>query len=109
MNTLIKPGLFLSFILMMVSACANASGGIALGATRVIYPAEAKQTSLAITNSNKQERYLINAWIENANGQKEKTLPSRRPCLLASRTVKTRCVLFTPGQRCLPIANRSFT
>ena len=56
MNTLIKPGLFLSFILMMVSACANASGGIALGATRVIYPADAKQTSLAITNSNKQER-----------------------------------------------------
>ena len=49
MNTLIKPGLFLSFILMMVSACANASGGIALGATRVIYPADAKQTSLAIT------------------------------------------------------------
>jgi P pilus assembly chaperone PapD len=109
MNTLIKPGLFLSFILMMVSACANASGGIALGATRVIYPAEAKQTSLAITNSNKQERYLINAWIENASGQKEKPLPSLRPCLSASRTVKTRCVLFTPGQRCQPIANRSFT
>jgi hypothetical protein len=108
MNTLIKPGLILSFILMMVSA-ANASGGIALGATRVIYPAEAKQTSLAITNSNKQERYLINAWIENANGQKEKPLPSRRRCLSASRTVKTRCVLFTPGQRCPPIANRSFT
>ena len=73
MNTRIKPGLLLAFILMMVSACANASGGIALGATRVIYPADAKQTSLAITNSNKQERYLINAWIENANGQKEKT------------------------------------
>lgn len=35
MNTLIKPGLFLAFILMMVSASANASGGIALGATRV--------------------------------------------------------------------------
>ena len=51
MNTLIKPGLFLSFILMMVSASANASGGIALGATRVIYPADAKQTSLAITKS----------------------------------------------------------
>ena len=58
MNTLIKPAIFLSFTLMMVSACANASGGIALGATRVIYPAEAKQTSLAITNSNKKERYF---------------------------------------------------
>ena len=57
MNMLIKPGLMLSFILMMVSTCANASGGIALGATRVIYPADAKQTSLAITNSKKQERF----------------------------------------------------
>ena len=83
MNTLIKPGLFLSFILMMVSACANASGGIALGATRVIYPAEAKQTSLAITNSNKQERYLINAWIENANGQKEKTFAVTPPLFVS--------------------------
>lgn len=109
MNTLIKPGLILSFILMMVSASANASGGIALGATRVIYPADAKQTSLAITNSNKQERYLINAWIENANGQKEKLLPSRHRCLSASRTAKTRCALFTPGLRCLPIVNRCFT
>lgn len=109
MNTLIKPGLFLSFILMMVSASANASGGIALGATRVIYPADAKQTSLAITNSNKQERYLINAWIENANGQKEKPLPSRRRCLSASRPAKTPCALSTQAWRCLPIANRSFT
>lgn len=83
MNTLIKPGLFLSFILMMVSASANASGGIALGATRVIYPADAKQTSLAITNSNKQERYLINAWIENANGQKEKTFAVTPPLFVS--------------------------
>jgi hypothetical protein len=79
------------------------------GPRALFIPAEAKQTSLAITNSNKQERYLINAWIENANGQKEKTFAVTPPCLLASRTVKTRCVLFTPGQRCLPIANRSFT
>ena len=75
MNTLIKPGLFLSLILMMVSACANASGGIALGATRVIYPADAKQTSLAITNSNKQERYLITRGSKMRTGKKKKPLP----------------------------------
>lgn len=57
MNSLIKPGLIFSLILMMISLPVQASGGIALGATRVIYPADAKQTSLAITNSNKQERY----------------------------------------------------
>jgi len=52
MNSLIKPGLIFSLILMMISLPVQASGGIALGATRVIYPADAKQTSLAITNSN---------------------------------------------------------
>lgn len=30
------------------------AGGIALGATRVIYPADAKQVSLAVSNSEKK-------------------------------------------------------
>jgi len=83
MNSLNKPGLILSIILMMFSLTAEASGGIALGATRVIYPADAKQTSLAITNSNKQERYLINAWIENDRGQKEKTFAVTPPLFVS--------------------------
>ncbi|MFA1647406.1 MAG: fimbrial chaperone protein FimC, partial [Enterobacteriaceae bacterium] len=37
---------------LLVSLPTYAAGGIALGATRVIYSAEAKQTSLAITNSH---------------------------------------------------------
>ncbi|POZ17564.1 molecular chaperone FimC [Lelliottia aquatilis] len=83
MSTLIKPGLIFSFILMMISAPVSASGGIALGATRVIYPADSKQTSLAITNSNKQERYLVNAWIENDRGQKEKTFAVTPPLFVS--------------------------
>ncbi len=83
MNSLIKPGLIFSLIWLLFSASASASGGIALGATRVIYPADAKQTSLAITNSNKQERYLINAWIENASGQKEKTFAVTPPLFVS--------------------------
>ena len=83
MNTLFKPGLVVSLILMMISLPVSASGGIALGATRVIYPADAKQTSLAITNSNKQERYLINAWIDNDRGQKEKTFAVTPPLFVS--------------------------
>ena len=83
MHTLFKPGLVISLILMMVSLSANAAGGIALGATRVIYPADAKQTSLAITNSNNQERYLINAWIDNDRGQKEKTFVITPPLFVS--------------------------
>ena len=83
MNSLNKPGFILSIILMMVSLSVEASGGIAWGATRVIYPADARQTSLAITNSNKQERYLINAWIENDRGQKEKTFAVTPPLFVS--------------------------
>jgi fimbrial chaperone protein len=101
MSTLIKPGLIFSFILMMISAPVSASGGIALGATRVIYPADAKQTSLAITNSNKQERYLVNAWIENDRGQKEKTFAVTPP----SRIARTRCALSMRDHRCRPTVN----
>lgn len=83
MIRLIKKTLFLSILMLMNALPAQASGGIALGATRVIYPADAKQTSLALSNSNKQERYLINAWIENASGQKEKTFVITPPLFVS--------------------------
>ncbi|WP_189636460.1 fimbria/pilus periplasmic chaperone [Serratia quinivorans] len=54
---------------LMVSSSAWA-GGISLGATRVIYPADAKQTSLAVNNSDKQARFLIQTWVENEAGNK---------------------------------------
>lgn len=54
---------------LMVSSSSWA-GGIALGATRVIYPADVKQTSLAVNNSDKQARFLIQTWVENEAGNK---------------------------------------
>ena len=83
MSRLIKNIVFLSLLGIISTLPAQAAGGIALGATRVIYPADAKQTSLALSNSNKQERYLINAWIENADGQKEKTFVITPPLFVS--------------------------
>ncbi|MCS2153204.1 type 1 fimbria chaperone FimC [Scandinavium goeteborgense] len=83
MIRLIKNTLFLSMLMFVNALPVQAAGGIALGATRVIYPADAKQTSLALSNSNKQERYLINAWIENATGQKEKTFVITPPLFVS--------------------------
>nr|WP_232062591.1 type 1 fimbria chaperone FimC [Buttiauxella agrestis] len=62
-------------MLCLLIFCFNvqAAGGIALGATRVIYPADAKQTSLSINNSDNKERYLVNSWVENNLGVKDKT------------------------------------
>lgn len=83
MIRVIKNTLLFTLLLMTGVQTAQAAGGIALGATRVIYPADAKQTSLALSNSNKQERYLINAWIENASGQKEKTFVITPPLFVS--------------------------
>lgn len=48
-------------------ACA---GGVALGATRVIYPQGDKQTSLPVTNSSASNVFLIQSWVANADGSR---------------------------------------
>ncbi|MGQ6547485.1 fimbria/pilus periplasmic chaperone [Serratia sp. IR-2025] len=46
------------------------AGGIALGSTRVVYPADARQVSLAVNNSDEHNRYLIQTWVESESGKK---------------------------------------
>jgi fimbrial chaperone protein len=72
MNNYFKTGAFFIWLLLFLPFTSQAAGGVALGATRVIYPAGAQQTSLAITNSDSRDRYLINAWIDNDAGKKDK-------------------------------------
>ncbi|NIY48194.1 type 1 fimbria chaperone FimC [Cedecea colo] len=72
MNTLFKSGVAAALCLL-ISLSALAGGGIGLGATRVIYSADAKQASLSINNNDNKERYLVNSWIENNLGEKDKS------------------------------------
>ena len=58
------------FSMALITPALSWAGGIALGSTRVIYPADAKQTSLSINNSDKNNRFLIQTWIENEAGKK---------------------------------------
>ena len=50
---------------------ASAQAGVALGATRVIYPAGQKQVQLAVTNNDDNSTWLIQSWVENADGVKD--------------------------------------
>jgi fimbrial chaperone protein len=63
----------LAGLLMTATAgfAARAEAGVALGATRVIYPAGQKQVQLAVTNNDDNSTYLIQSWVENADGQKD--------------------------------------
>lgn len=48
-----------------------ANAGVALGATRVIYPANQKQVLLPVTNNDPDSIVLIQSWIENAKDTKD--------------------------------------
>ncbi|ECG8590413.1 fimbria/pilus periplasmic chaperone [Salmonella enterica subsp. salamae] len=51
-------------------AQATSYGGIALGATRVIYPQGSSQVSLPVNDTDSKAVFLIQSWVENADGQK---------------------------------------
>lgn len=59
-------------LLLFLFACHStiANAAVALGATRVIYPANQKQVLLPVTNNDPASVYLIQSWIENAGDQK---------------------------------------
>lgn len=63
------PVLILGVVMMGATVKAYA-GGVALGATRVIYPQGEKQVSLPITNSSANDVFLIQSWVANADGTK---------------------------------------
>lgn len=46
------------------------AGGIALGATRLIYQQGAKQVSLPVRNSDEDGTFLIQSWVSNEDGKK---------------------------------------
>lgn len=80
MQNLLRMGIAAIFC---ISSAVSAEGGVSLGATRVIYPAEAKQTSLAVNNSDNKSRFLINSWVEDEQGQKIKTFAVTPPLFVS--------------------------
>ena len=81
---------------LIISASAHAAGGIALGATRIIYPADAKQTAVWIRNSHTNERFLVNSWIENSSGVKEKSFIITPPLFVSEpKSENTLRIIYT--------------
>lgn len=60
---------------------ASAQAGVALGATRVIYPAGQKQVQLAVTNNDDNSTWLIQSWVEMPMVSETAGLSSLLRCL----------------------------
>jgi len=76
-NSMVKT-LAMAVILFNV----RAEAGVALGATRIVYPAEQKQVTLGVSNSNDKDTFLIHSWVENEDGKKESLFVITPPLLL---------------------------
>lgn len=71
--------LALLFIGNISSSCA---AGVALSATRIIYPEGAKQASINVTNSDKKETFLVQSWVSDAHGAKAASFVVTPPLFL---------------------------
>ncbi|MBA7931909.1 fimbria/pilus periplasmic chaperone [Klebsiella sp. RHBSTW-00215] len=69
---MIKKTIQILSLLLAMSGIINLAhaGGIALGATRVIYPQGSKQVSLPVINSSDSNVFLIQSWVANADGSR---------------------------------------
>lgn len=68
---MIKKVVLFALFITHAALSTYAHAGVALGATRVIYPAEQKQVQLAVTNNDDKGIYLIQSWVENSEGNKD--------------------------------------
>lgn len=71
MKRLLAPLSSFALLCLFIFFNSNAfAGGITLGASRVIYPAEAQQTTISVKNGTHESTYLMQSWVENADGTK---------------------------------------
>ncbi|AEW73469.1 MULTISPECIES: fimbria/pilus periplasmic chaperone [Enterobacter] len=69
-HSFLKPlSAFLLCSTMLLPQLASAEG-IVLGGTRLVYPMDAKQVTLSVRNSSKENSYLVQSWAENSQGVK---------------------------------------
>ncbi|MCP1112879.1 fimbria/pilus periplasmic chaperone [Enterobacter bugandensis] len=63
----------LAFVISLSLLNSAAAAGVALGATRVIYPQDAKQASINVMNSDTHDSFLVQSWVSDDKGNKVST------------------------------------
>lgn len=61
-----------SYVVLAASLTSSAvyAGGVGLGATRMVYSAAAKQSSMDVRNTSKDSPFLIQSWVEDESGNR---------------------------------------
>jgi len=91
----------LMFLSLITFTSVTHAGGITLGATRVIYPSEAKQVSVSLRNTDKNSDFLVQSWIENGKGQKTDNIVITPP-LFVMKSEKENTLRLILSEKNLP-------
>lgn len=62
----------LTWVCLATTLCSSVvhAGGVGLGATRMIYSADSKQSTLQVRNTHATASFLIQSWMETASGER---------------------------------------
>lgn len=103
----ILSGLLLASTISLCCASTAIAGGIALGATRVIYPLNASQTSLPITNGDKEKVFLIQSWVSTPDEKKTADFVVTPPIFVIQPQKENTIRIMYVGKKPLPTDRES--
>nr|WP_304608182.1 fimbria/pilus periplasmic chaperone [Lelliottia sp. WAP21] len=78
------------------------AGGVALGATRIIYPLGSKQVSLPVSNSDERTVFLIQSWVSDEKGNKSADFIITPPLFTLKPQKENTLRIMYAGQMNLP-------
>ncbi|HFZ8995707.1 TPA: fimbria/pilus periplasmic chaperone [Citrobacter freundii] len=88
--------------LLSPAAQAAGYGGVALGATRVIYPQDSIQVSLPVNNTDNKAVFLIQSWVENSDSKKSSDFVVTPPLFVIKPGKENTLRIMYIGQGNLP-------
>ncbi|MFU2315127.1 fimbria/pilus periplasmic chaperone [Rahnella sp. PCH160] len=108
-NNKMKPLLtmLLTGAISLCSISTAMAGGISLGATRVIYPQGAAQTSLSIANSDVGKVFLIQSWVSESDGKKSTDFVITPPIFVIQPNKENTIRIMYVGKNPLPVDRES--
>ncbi|TBL73486.1 fimbrial chaperone protein FimC [Obesumbacterium proteus] len=103
----VLSGLLLASAISLCCASTAMAGGVALGATRVIFPLNASQTSLPITNGDKEKVFLIQTWVSTPDEKKTADFVVTPPIFVIQPQKENTIRIMYVGKKPLPTDRES--
>lgn len=102
MSSFLNRKIKLYVLLFTLCSSSAIAGGVSLGATRVVYPADSRQITIPVNNSDAQSRFLIKSWVEDSKENKTADFTVTPPLFMIGPSSENIISIKFNGVRSLP-------